>query len=87
MLQVRDADRKIRIASSFLSKILTPFHSPCGSTISGHRRDLLTMMPFSTLKASMGRPAMFHALMATGSPKVKLSEKIFEQGMSFSKQS
>lgn len=49
----------------------------------GQRRDLLTMMPLSTLKASIGKPAMFQARIATGSPSVALRVKCLEQGIVF----
>jgi hypothetical protein len=37
--------------------------------MSGHRRARLTMMAFSTLKASLGRPAMSHSRVLTGVPR------------------
>ena len=37
--------------------------------------------PLSTEKLSVGSPAMFHALMATGSPKVSRSEKLSDLGI------
>ncbi len=37
----------------------------CGSIIRGHLRALLTMMPFSILTLSVGRPAMVHARIYT----------------------
>mmetsp|Transcript_3424 Transcript_3424/g.8506 ORF Transcript_3424/g.8506 Transcript_3424/m.8506 type:complete len:308 (-) Transcript_3424:797-1720(-) len=40
---------------------------PCGSIISGQRRALNRMMPFSTLTPSVGSPAIFHARTCTGS--------------------
>jgi hypothetical protein len=54
---------------------------PCGSIINGHLRALETMMPLSTEKLSAGSPAIFHALMTTGSPSVAISEKFSAQGM------
>eukprot|EP00962_Isochrysis_galbana_P031297 scaffold10193_cov107-Isochrysis_galbana.AAC.7 len=41
----------------------------------GHRRACEMMMPLSIEKESLGKPSMFHARMATGSPSVLLSEK------------
>ena len=51
--------------------------------MSGQRRELEMMMPFSTEKESTGSPAMFHALILTGSPSVAVTEKEGEQGMFF----
>mmetsp|Transcript_29030 Transcript_29030/g.94592 ORF Transcript_29030/g.94592 Transcript_29030/m.94592 type:complete len:201 (-) Transcript_29030:930-1532(-) len=48
---------------------------PCGSIMSGHRRAEATMIAFSTEKRSLGRPAMFHARILTGSPRVLTREK------------
>ena len=42
------------------------------------------MIPLSTEKVSVGRPAIFHARIATGSPNVVISEKSEEQGIPFS---
>mmetsp|Transcript_24064 Transcript_24064/g.39547 ORF Transcript_24064/g.39547 Transcript_24064/m.39547 type:complete len:109 (-) Transcript_24064:1039-1365(-) len=44
-------------------------------------------MPFSTEKLSVGRPEIFQARTFIGSPKVWLSEKSEEQGISFCLQS
>ena len=41
----------------------------------------LITIPFSIEKESVGRPAMFHSLTLTGSPRVVFSEKAGEQGM------
>ena len=46
----------------------------------------LMMIPFSIEKLSVGRPAMFQSLIFTGSPKVPVTEKSFEQGMLVSRQ-
>lgn len=46
-----------------------------------HRRELLTMTPLSMEKVSVGRPAMFHALILMGSPRVLLREKSSDDGM------
>ena len=46
----------------------------------------LMMIPFSIEKLSVGRPAMFQSLIFTGSPKVPVTEKSFEQGMLMSRQ-
>ena len=46
------------------------FACPCGSIISGHRRALATMMPFSIETESDGKPAMVHWRIRTGSPSV-----------------
>ena len=43
---------------------------PCGSIINDHRDDLERMMAFSVDRASVGKPAMFHARIATGSASV-----------------
>jgi hypothetical protein len=43
---------------------------PCGSIIKDHRDDLERMMAFSVDRASVGKPAMFHARIATGSASV-----------------
>ena len=51
--------------------------------MSGQRRALLMMMPLSTEKASVGRPAMFQLRIFTGSPSVAFSEKSSEHGMPF----
>ncbi len=40
---------------------------PCGSIMSGQRRALDTMMPFSTDSVSVGRPAMVQERTLTGS--------------------
>ena len=52
--------------------------------MSGHRLELDIMMPFSTEKESTGSPAMFQALILTGSPSVADTENDWEQGMFFS---
>ena len=44
------------------------------------------MIPFSIEKLSVGRPAMFQSLIFTGSPRVPVTEKSFEQGMLVSRQ-
>jgi hypothetical protein len=41
------------------------------------------MTPLSIEKESVGRPAMFHALILIASPRVLLKEKSSEQGMLF----
>ena len=41
----------------------------------------LIIIPFSIEKESVGRPAMFHSLTLTGSPRVVLSENTGEQGI------
>ena len=46
----------------------------------------LMMIPFSIEKLSVGSPAMFQSLIFTGSPKVPVTEKSFEQGMLVSRQ-
>lgn len=46
-----------------------------------HLRELLTMTPLSIEKESLGRPAMFQALILMGSPKVLLREKSSDEGM------
>ena len=51
--------------------------------MSGQRRELEIMIPFSTEKESTGRPAMFQALILTSSPRVAETEKVSEQGMFF----
>ena len=50
------------------------FACPCGSMNSGHRRPYCTIVPFSALNASLGKPWMFHSRMRTGSPSVFTSE-------------
>jgi len=40
-------------------------------------------MPLSTENMSEGNPAIFQALISTGSPKVVVKEKSSEQGMFF----
>jgi hypothetical protein len=57
----------------------------CGSIISGHRLALLTIMPFSTEKASVGRPWMCHCLILMGSPYVTASRGAALQGTPFSR--
>lgn len=49
--------------------------------MSGHLLALVAIIPFSTLKLSTGKPAIFHALIVTGSPRVLTSENCFEQGI------
>mmetsp|Transcript_16562 Transcript_16562/g.49424 ORF Transcript_16562/g.49424 Transcript_16562/m.49424 type:complete len:316 (+) Transcript_16562:2994-3941(+) len=44
----------------------------CGSIMSGQRRALDTMMPFSTETVSVGSPAIVHARMRTGSCSVRI---------------
>ena len=39
------------------------------------RRELSTITPLSTEKPSVGKPAIFHALILIKSPKVALNEK------------
>jgi hypothetical protein len=39
------------------------------------------MIPLSTLNESTGKPAIFHALIFTGSPRVEFKEKFSEQGI------
>ena len=39
------------------------------------------MTPLSIEKASLGRPAMFHAWILIGSPRVRVREKSLEQGI------
>ena len=46
-----------------------------------HLLELLTMTPLSMEKLSVGRPAMFQALILMGSPNVLLREKSSEDGM------
>ena len=48
---------------------------------SGQRRALATMMPLSVLKLSLGRPAMPHSRIRTGSPSDATSENLAERGM------
>ena len=52
----------------------------------GHRRELLTMIPLSTEKASTGNPAICQALIFTGSPSVVVNENVSEQGTFFALQ-
>lgn len=42
------------------------------------------MTPLSTEKTSVGKPAIFQALIFIGSPRVLLKEKLSEQGIFFS---
>ena len=51
--------------------------------MSGHLRALSTTMPLSTEKESTGSPAMFHARILTGLPRVALRENDSEQGIFF----
>ena len=44
------------------------------------------MIPLSIEKASLGSPSIVHARMATGSPRVAVSENLAEQGTCFSEQ-
>ena len=46
-----------------------------------HLLELSTMTPLSTEKLSVGKPAMFHALILIGSPRVLLREKSSEHGI------
>lgn len=41
------------------------------------------MTPLSTEKTSVGKPAIFQALIFIGSPRVLLKEKVSEQGIFF----
>ena len=52
--------------------------------MSGQRREFEMIIPFSTENESTGRPAMFQALILTGSPSVAETEKEGEHGMAFS---
>ena len=61
----------------------TVTHIPCGSIISGQRRELDTMIPLSMLKLSTGRPAICQARTLTASPRTALREKTLEQGIFF----
>ena len=54
---------------------------PWGSIISGHLRALSTTIPLSTENESTGRPAMFHARILTGLPRVAFRENDSEQGI------
>lgn len=51
------------------------------ATQTHHLRELLTMTPLSIEKESLGRPAMFQALILMGSPRVLLREKSSDDGM------
>mmetsp|Transcript_14878 Transcript_14878/g.35910 ORF Transcript_14878/g.35910 Transcript_14878/m.35910 type:complete len:233 (+) Transcript_14878:441-1139(+) len=57
------------------------FACPWGSIMSGQRRALAIMMPLSMEKESLGKPAMPHSRIATGSPKQLLSEYLALEGM------
>jgi len=56
---------------------------PCGSIMSGQRREFDTMIPLSMLKLSTGRPAICHARILTASPRIALSENVLELGIFF----
>jgi len=49
--------------------------------MSGHRRELQTMMPLSMLKLSIGKPAICHARTFTASPSVDDNENTAEHGI------
>lgn len=49
--------------------------------MSGHRRALATMMPFSVEKESLGRPAICHSRILTGSPRMVVRENLAVWGM------
>jgi hypothetical protein len=49
--------------------------------MSGQRLELDTMMPLSMLKLSIGKPAICHARILTGSPRTAFSEKTGEHGI------
>ncbi len=49
--------------------------------MSGQRRAHVTMMPLSMENESLGRPAMPHARILTGSPSVATRENVAERGM------
>jgi hypothetical protein len=53
--------------SRFLTHLLA---WPCGSMHSGQRRALATMIPFSMEDESLGRLAMSHSRILTGSPRM-----------------
>lgn len=46
-----------------------------------HLLALATITPLSMEKVSLGKPAMFQALILIGSPSVLVSEKSWEQGI------
>jgi len=48
-----------------------------------HLLELLTITPLSMEKLSVGRPAIFQALILIGSPSVLLREKSSEDGIFF----
>lgn len=48
------------------------------------RLELLTITPLSMEKVSVGNPAIFQALIFTGSPRVLLNENSSEHGIFFS---
>ena len=56
---------------------------PCGSIMSGQRRELDTIIPLSVLKLSTGNPAICQARTLTASPRIALSENTLEQGIFF----
>lgn len=49
--------------------------------MSGQRLALSTMIPLSIEKESTGRPAICHARILTGSPRVEFTENPSEQGI------
>ena len=53
----------------------------CNWKVTYHLLVLSTMTPLSMEKESVGRPAIFHALILMAWPNVLLSEKSSEQGM------
>jgi len=80
---------QVQRTSSWFGEVPT-FRAHClpwGSIISGQRREFDTMMPLSMLKLSIGRPAICHARIFTGSPRVTLSENTEEQGIFLATQS
>ena len=56
---------------------------PCGSIMSGQRRELETIIPLSVLKLSTGSPAICQARTLTASPRIALSENTLEHGIFF----
>lgn len=60
----------------------------CDLALQGHSKtDYLMTIPFSIENASVGRPAIFHDLILTGSPRVLLREKSVLHGIPFCWQS
>jgi len=63
------------VSAKFTSVLIHRLACPCGSMKSGQRREYWTMIPFSTLRLSLGRPAICQLRIFTGSLRVSVSRQ------------